>query len=64
NIAIQLDIGSTTAWVNGKAVSLTAAPEIVQSRTFVPLRFVGESMGAQIEWEASAQKITIRFFEE
>ncbi|MCE5222916.1 copper amine oxidase N-terminal domain-containing protein [bacterium] len=63
-IAIQLDIGSTTALVNGKAVYLTAAPEIVQSRTFVPLRFVGESMGAQIEWEAASQKITLRFFED
>jgi len=64
SISIQLDIGSTTALVNGKTVYLTAAPEIVQSRTFVPLRFVGESMGAQIEWEAATQKITIRFTED
>jgi len=63
-LIIQLDIGSNSAWINGKLITLTAAPEIVQSRTFVPLRFISEAMEAQIEWESSAQKITIRFFEE
>lgn len=64
DLIVQLDIGSNSAWINGKLITLTAAPEIVQSRTFVPLRFISEAMGAQIEWEATTQRITIRFFEE
>lgn len=34
------------------------APFIVQSRTFVPYRLVGEALNAQINWDESQKKIT------
>ena len=50
NTRIELQIGSTSAKVNGKNLYLEAPPTIVNSRTFVPLRFISESLGAKVQW--------------
>ncbi|MCL2356382.1 MAG: stalk domain-containing protein [Defluviitaleaceae bacterium] len=36
-------------------------PVIVEGRTFVPVRFVSEMMGAEVIWDETAQSITIPF---
>ncbi|HWQ21781.1 MAG TPA: stalk domain-containing protein, partial [Clostridia bacterium] len=54
-----LTIGADIVSVNGKATSIDAAPEIVASRTFVPMRFIAESFGATVEWLPETQGITI-----
>jgi len=36
--------------VNGNLVALDVAPEILNGRTMVPLRFVVETLGYQVEW--------------
>jgi len=56
---IQLDIGNTTAFINGEKNILKAPPEIKGGRTFVPVRFISEGFGAKIEWKAETQQITI-----
>jgi hypothetical protein len=38
-------------------VNLDVAPYIQGGRTFVPLRFIGESFGAKVEWFAEEKKI-------
>jgi len=58
---IQLDIGKTAAFVNGKPQLLPVAPEIKSGRTFVPLRFIGEGFGATIDWDGKTQMITITY---
>jgi hypothetical protein len=58
-IVLVLTIGADIVSVNGKATSIDAAPEIVASRTFVPMRFISESFGATVEWLAETQGITI-----
>jgi len=60
-ILVELRIGSTTALVNGKSIALEAAPRIVASRTFVPLRFVGEAFGAGVAWTAATRTVVIDF---
>jgi len=45
-----LIIGQPTAMVNGNLVALDVAPEILNGRTMVPLRFVVETLGYQVEW--------------
>ncbi len=57
-ILILMKIGSKTALVGNETVLLDAAPEIVNGRTFVPLRFVAESLGCQVEYKAE-EKIII-----
>jgi hypothetical protein len=56
---LVLTIGADIVSVNGKATSIDAAPEIVASRTFVPIRFIAESFGATVEWLPETQGITI-----
>jgi hypothetical protein len=47
---IKLVIAKTTAIVDGQARTLDVAPQIFQERTFVPLRFIGEALGAEVDW--------------
>jgi hypothetical protein len=56
---IELTINSTDAFVNGEKKTLEQAPIIMNQRTLVPLRFIGEEMGAQLIWDNAKQKITL-----
>ncbi|HEY6103096.1 MAG TPA: copper amine oxidase N-terminal domain-containing protein [bacterium] len=56
---IQLTIGSRVAFVNGRQVRLDVPPMVVGGRTLVPLRFVSEAMGANVDWEPSTRTVFI-----
>lgn len=56
---ITLTLLSDTAIVDGETVTLDVPTQVVSGRTFVPLRFVMENLGAKVEWDANSQKITI-----
>lgn len=56
---IQLDIGEPYAFINTEKIPLQAPAQIKNSRTFVPIRFIAEGLGASIEWKADTQQITI-----
>ena len=58
---ILLTINNSKAFVNLKEKKLDAPPEIKDSRTFVPLRFIGESIGAEVEWEAKSRTVIISY---
>lgn len=59
NQKIWLKIGSKTAKVNNKNVTLAAAPKIVNGNTLVPLRFVSESLGDAVKWDGATRSIVI-----
>lgn len=47
--------------LNGSPVSSDVSPFIDQnSRTMVPLRFIGEGIGAYVDWTVGTQKITVK----
>lgn len=54
---IQLTIGKKTATVNNQTILLDVAPEIKNSRTMIPLRFVSESLGFNTYWDAAAYTV-------
>ena len=56
---IQLHIGSTSATVNGQTTSLDVAPFLVGARTLVPLRFISEALGANVNYDGSSQTVTV-----
>lgn len=56
---VSLVIGSTNANEGGTSVNLDVPPEIINGRTFVPLRFVGDALGCQVTWDATSQTVTI-----
>ena len=62
-ITIVLTIGSKNAYVNQQLVVLDVAPFIDSGRTFVPFRFVGESLGAQVGYttDASGRVATVTY---
>jgi len=59
NIKIILQINNKTAVVNNNKVTLDVPPIIVNGRTFIPLRFIAESFGAEVLWDGDLKKITI-----
>lgn len=56
---IVFTIGSKTAKVNGKKVSLDAAPMILHDRTLVPIRFVSENLGYKVSWNDATKSVFI-----
>lgn len=56
---VVLTIGSRTALVDGQVVTLDVAPRVLNGRTFVPLRFVTETLGAKVDWNGQTSKITL-----
>ena len=61
---MELTIGQKTAIVNGIEHTLDVAPEITDDRTFVPLRFVSESVGAEVDWDAATRTVIITYLVE
>ncbi|MCG7384512.1 stalk domain-containing protein [Paenibacillus sp. ACRRY] len=56
----RLVIGSTTAYVGDSAYRITAAPFIQTGRTYVPIRFISEKLGAAVNWNQSTKEVTIQ----
>ena len=56
---ISLHIGSTTATVNGQSQTLDVAPFLIGARTLVPLRFVSQALGANVDYNNSNQVVTV-----
>lgn len=58
---IELFIGSNQAAVDGKTLYLDAPAYIYAGRTYVPLRFIAEAMGARVDYEPAAEQVIIDF---
>jgi parvulin-like peptidyl-prolyl isomerase len=56
---VKLTIGQLTAFVDGEAVALDCAPVLVSGRTFVPLRFVSEAFGYNVQYVASTEQVVV-----
>lgn len=57
--ALSLQIGSTTAYMDGKPITLDVPAQIVRGSTMVPLRFVGEALGAEVKWVGTTKTVKI-----
>nr|WP_240159983.1 copper amine oxidase N-terminal domain-containing protein [Paenibacillus aceris] len=47
------------AYVDGEPVQIDGPAYLLEGRTYVPLRFIAESLGLLVDWNASAQIIQI-----
>lgn len=56
---VQVTIGSTTMLINGAAITMDVAPEIVDGRTMLPIRWIGMALRANVEWNATARTVTV-----
>ncbi|BAL80262.1 stalk domain-containing protein [Caldisericum exile] len=63
---IELWIGKAIAMVDGVSTQIdpdnkNVVPEIINSRTMLPLRFVAESLGCVVQWDGTTKTITITY---
>ena len=58
-VTILITIDSDIALVNGKEVKLDSPAFIENDRTYTPLRFISENLGAKVDWNEEQQKVTI-----
>jgi hypothetical protein len=56
---IELQIDQTKVLKNQEVINLDAAPQIINGRTFVPLRFVSESFDSDVQWDDINKTVTI-----
>ena len=59
DITITVVISESTAYVNGEAVELDSPAFIENDRTYTPIRFISENLGASVEWVEKDQKVII-----
>lgn len=62
--AMTLQVGNTDVQTNTNNIKLDAPPIISHNRTLVPLRFISESLGADVGWEDTTKKVTITLGEQ
>ena len=56
---IEATIGSKTALINGDKKELQVAPQVVNGTTYVPIRFVGEALGAKVDYQGNTLTVNL-----
>lgn len=56
---IKLEIGSEKATVNDETKILDVPAFTEQGRTFLPIRFVADALGANVNWDAATKTVVI-----
>ncbi len=57
--SLLLQVGTNYAFLNGEKIEFKKSAEIVNDRTFVPLRAVNESLGYKVDWDQDTYTVTI-----
>lgn len=56
---IKMKINDVNYTVNGQAKKMDAKPFISNSRTLVPLRFIIEAIGGDVQWDGDSRIVTV-----
>ena len=56
---LLLTVGSTETLKGDEIVRIDSAPVIENSRTMVPLRYIGEALGAEISWNGKNRSVKV-----
>lgn len=59
DIVIVLTVGSDLAYVNNEAKKLDSKVFIQNGRTYTPVRFVAEVLGASVKWEGKTKQVIL-----
>ncbi len=60
NWKIEVTANHTVAKVNGEETELDVPATVLKDRMYVPVRFLAESIGAQVDWENESQTVIIK----
>lgn len=58
-VSIKMSIDNTEYNLNGERKTADVAPVIIDNRTMVPIRFIAEAMGAEVDWIAETKTCII-----
>ena len=58
-VEVRIPIDSRQPTVNNQIRIIDVPAQIIQNRTFVPLRFVGEALGEDVGWDAVTRTVII-----
>ena len=56
---IRLTVDSTKATVNGEQVGLDVPAKVINDRTLVPVRFIADCFGVNVEWDQEALTVIL-----
>lgn len=56
---VELRINNTQAYINGHAVPVQYPAQVIEGSTMVPIRFISESLGADVTWDDDASTVFI-----
>lgn len=59
DVQVRLVIGQSGRWVNGVYQPVDMAPRIIESRTLLPIRHVGEPLGWRFNWDNGTKEATV-----
>jgi len=57
--SISLTINNTTAYKNGQPITLDVPAKILNGRTLVPVRFVADCFGVDVQWVQETQTVLL-----
>jgi trimeric autotransporter adhesin len=60
NTQIVMRIGEKIARKDGHEIILDQPAQIIEGRTMVPIRFIAESLGADVNWDVQTKTVVIR----
>ncbi len=60
NDEVIVKIGSKSAKINNKEKTMPIAPEIVNDKTYLSARFLGEAFGADVSWNDKTHTVNIK----
>ncbi len=58
-IEVRIPIGSKQPTVNGQTLNIDVPAQIINGRTYIPLRFVGEALGDEVSWDGKHRQVNI-----
>ena len=58
-IIIKIVIGSDEMYIGGEKIVMDTAAALVDSRTFVPVRYVAQALGLKVEWDEAGRTVNL-----
>ena len=56
---IEIPIGQTYVMINGEKITVEVPGQLINGSTYVPLRFIGENLGAKVDYDPATKGISI-----
>lgn len=60
NKTVELFIGKKSYYIDGIMYEMDVPPQIINSRTMVPIRVVSESLNCKVFWDGTEKRVTVK----